>query len=193
MNVPQETILPAIEAPRLRLSSSVSTRTLLDGGWWPRSTDPMSELPGLIRAIDHLRGPVRRMVLGADGWDIHPLWIHIDERTVRLGYFASQPTALLTAVCDGDGRVDLLVVSPDATAEIADAAMAIAATTDNVMPAQKIVGLARTSYRTSAERLSEQVWETDGGGDPQTIRPRTIQPDHQRLPGVVAHGLTSAW
>ena len=192
MYVPHETMVPVGEAPRLRLSSSASTQTLLDGGWWPRSTDPISELPGLIRAIDHLRGPVRRIALSTDGWDVHPLRMHIDDRTVRLGYFASQPIALLTALCDGDGRVDLLVVSPDVTAEIAEVAMAIAATMDNVMPAQKIVGLAETSYRTSAQRLSEEVWETDGG-DAQTIRPRTIHPDHQRLPGVVAHGLTGVW
>ncbi len=188
MHTPHQATLLIGEAPRLRLSSTLSTRTLLDGGWWPRSTDPMSELPGLIAAIDQLRGPVRRMILSADGWDNHPRLIRIDDRAIRLGYFVSQPIALLTAVCDRDSRVDLLVVSPDAAAEIAEAAMAIAATPDNVLHAQKIVEVATMSYRTSAQSLSEQVWETDGGGGPQTIWPRVIQPDHQRLPGAVTSG-----
>jgi hypothetical protein len=44
----------------------------LDGGSWPRSTDPVAELPGLVLAIDHLRGPVRQLILNAQGWDSHP-------------------------------------------------------------------------------------------------------------------------
>ena len=33
--------------PRLRLQPDRSARTLLDGGWWPRSADPAVELyPG---------------------------------------------------------------------------------------------------------------------------------------------------
>jgi Family of unknown function (DUF5994) len=189
MHAPREIMLPANEPPRVRLNSIASTRTLLDGGWWPRSTDPNSELPGLIRGIDHLRGSVRRMVLSADGWDTHPSRIHVDNRTVHLGYFASQPVALLTALCDGGSRVDLLVVSPGVAAETAESAMTIAATTNNIMPAQAIVSAAGTAVQTSTERLAEQVWETDGG-DPRTIRPRTIYEDHQRMPGVLGHSLT---
>lgn len=37
---------------RLRLRSGLPGRSLLDGGWWPRSADPAAELPGLILAID---------------------------------------------------------------------------------------------------------------------------------------------
>src|SRR5690242_17603895 len=46
--------------PRLRLESTGTRRSLLDGGWWPRSSDPVAELPGLILAIDARRGPVTR-------------------------------------------------------------------------------------------------------------------------------------
>jgi len=28
--------------PRLRLESTGASRTLLDGGWWPRSSDPVA-------------------------------------------------------------------------------------------------------------------------------------------------------
>ena len=44
----------ALSVPRLRLVPVPSRRTLLGGGWWPRSADPVAELPGLIRAIDTL-------------------------------------------------------------------------------------------------------------------------------------------
>jgi hypothetical protein len=50
---------------RLQMEPTGSRRTLLDGGWWPRSTDPVAELPGLVLVIDKLRGPVTRPVLSA--------------------------------------------------------------------------------------------------------------------------------
>jgi hypothetical protein len=117
--------------PRLHLEPTGSRRTLLDGGWWPRSTDPIAELPGLILAIDARRGPIARLVLSADGWTSHPRRIGVDGRVVRVGYFASQPATLLTALSGDGNRVDLLVVAPDTDTDVADAAMLRAATLDN--------------------------------------------------------------
>jgi hypothetical protein len=153
----------APSTPRLRMESTGSRRGLLDGGWWPRSTDPVAELPGLVLAIDHLRGPVRRLVLSAEGWDSHPRRLGVARRVLRLGYFASQPTTLLTAICDNDDRVDLLVVAPDTPRRIADAAMRIAAATNNQVRAQHILRTASTPDPTQADSLPENVWETEGG------------------------------
>ena len=55
--------------PRLRLQPDLSARTLLDGGWWPRSADPAAELPGLILAIEKRYGPITRIMLGRADWD----------------------------------------------------------------------------------------------------------------------------
>jgi hypothetical protein len=125
--------------PRLRMEPTGSRRTLLDGGWWPRSTDPVAELPGLVLAIDKLRGPVIRLVLSAAGWKSHPRRLGLDGRVLRLGYFASQPISLLTALCDNGDRVDLLIVPPDTAGDTAEAAMVVAATTSNLVHAQDIV------------------------------------------------------
>jgi hypothetical protein len=111
---------------------------VLDGGWWPRSADVYSELPGLILAIDHVRGPVRRVLLSADGWADHPRHVRVGGRTIRLSFYASQPASLLTATCDGGERVDLLIVDPGEQTETAEAAMAMAATANNVVSAQDI-------------------------------------------------------
>src|SRR5689334_22920118 len=131
--------LTAPSTPRLRLEPTESRRTLLDGGWWPRSTDPVAELPGLILAIDHLHGPVIHLVLAADGWDSHPRRLGVDGRVLRLGYFASQPVSLLTALCANGDRVDLLVVAPTTADETAGAAMALAATASNLVHAPQIL------------------------------------------------------
>ncbi|MEV1286481.1 DUF5994 family protein [Micromonospora sp. NPDC049679] len=138
-----------------------SRRTLLDGGWWPRSIDPVAELPGLVLAIDKLRGPVTRMVLSADGWDRHPRRLGVARRVLRLGYFTSRPTSLLTALCANGDRVDLLVVPPDTATRIADAAMVLAATTTNLFPAQHILLATGTQ---PCQQPARDVWETDGDG-----------------------------
>src|SRR5690242_19450653 len=146
--------------PRLRMEPTGSRRTLLDGGWWPRSTDPVAELPGLILAIDGLHGPVIHLVLAADGWDTHPRRLGMDGRVLRLGYFASQSASLLTALCANGDRVDLLVVAPGTAEETAQAAMDLAATAGNLVHAPDI--LATVGRSTPASEAvaaeAEAVW-----------------------------------
>lgn len=153
----------AASTPRLRLEPTGSTRTLLDGGWWPRSTDPAAELPGLILAIDKVRGPVTRLILNINGWHPRPRRLAVAGRVVRLGYFTSQPTALLIASSDG-GRVDLLVVPPDTAPPAAEAAMALAATASNRVHAQHLLAaVASTPATRAGHELPAQVWESEGG------------------------------
>ena len=158
------TIAPATPSTsRLRMEPTGARRTLLDGGWWPRSTDPVRELPGLILAIDTRRGPVTRLLLATGDWDSHPRRLGVADRVVRLGYFASQPAGLLTAVCGNRGRVDLLVVPPDTASDTAEAAMLLAATAGNLIHAQHILLSLGTSAARAGERVAEAVWDGEGG------------------------------
>jgi uncharacterized protein DUF5994 len=121
--------------PRLRLQTGLSARTLLDGGWWPRSSDPAAELPGLILALDQRHGPVTAVMLGQAGWDAsRPRRLRVDgpagSRTVRLGWFETMPAGLLTATARA-GRTDLLTVPPHTSEPAAQAAMDQAAQPGN--------------------------------------------------------------
>ena len=153
--------------PRLRLQPGTAPE-LLDGGWWPRSTDPVAELPGLVLAIDALHGPISRLMLHGADWDSHPRRLAVAGRLVRLGYFASQPAGLLTALSGKAGaRVDLAVIPPGTAATTAETAMTLAATNGNRIHAQDIVSTVAASRSASgsrtAETAPEDVWETDGG------------------------------
>ena len=122
--------------PWRRLQPDRSVRTLLDGGWWPRSADPAAELPGLILALDERHGSINRIMLGMAGWDSsRPRRLRVDgpagSRVVRLGWFASQPAGLLTATSARGQRTDLLTVPPDASEPDAQAAMGQAAQAGN--------------------------------------------------------------
>lgn len=123
----------ALPSPRLTLEPTASRTTLLDGGWWPQSSDAGVELPSLIATLDSRRGPVSHVLLNGAEWDLpHQRQITVNGRTVRLGWYTSQPAGLLTLICDfGRDRFDLLVVPEKATAAGAATAMNSAATTDN--------------------------------------------------------------
>lgn len=116
--------------PRLYLDPTGSRGSMLDGAWWPHSRNPASELPGLVLAIDAVRGEVLRLILAATGWDERPRRVIVGGRAITIDYFGSQPAALLTAVCVGS-RVDLLVIPPTASQRAADAAMVHAMSTGN--------------------------------------------------------------
>lgn len=134
--------------PRLRLRPprpAGSPRTRLDGGWWPRSADPVAELPGLILALqaalqadgpadDHWRddhGRITHILLRVADWDSRPRRLRVDGPTaaqvVRLSWFDTLPAGLLTALCDDDRRVDLLTVPASTGYAAAGAAMESAA------------------------------------------------------------------
>src|SRR6266508_3620412 len=149
--------------PRLRMEPTGSRRTLLDGGWWPRSTDPVAELPGLILALDDRRGRVTRVMLGPAGWDSQPSRLGVAGRVVRLGWFTTQPAGLLTAICATGERVDLLVVPPDTGAADARAAMALAAQPANTIHAPDILTAVTDRRAAQAETAPETIWESEGG------------------------------
>lgn len=163
------TVFSATEpsTPRLRLQPGAAPE-LLDGGWWPRSADPVAEIPGLVLAIDALHGPISRLMLHDSDWDSHPRRLAVAGRLVRVGYFSSQPVGLLTALSGRAGaRVDLVVIPPDTAPDTAEAAMRLATTNGNLIHAQSIVstvvGSRSSSGSRSAETAPEDVWETDGG------------------------------
>ena len=120
------------EAPaqlRLRLDPEATRKTVLDGAWWPRTSDPAAELPALIEELGTARGEITHALLHGPDWDEpHPRRMTAGGRAVRMGWFTAQPTGLLTMITDfGRDRYDLFVVPADATEAAADQAMAAAA------------------------------------------------------------------
>ncbi|MGC1212787.1 MAG: DUF5994 family protein [Micromonospora sp.] len=173
---PSTNALAPPSTPRVRIEPTRSVRTLLDGGWWPRSTDPLAELPGLILAIDLLHGPIVRLVLNTEIWDGNPRRLAAGGRVVRLGYFTSQPASLLTAICLNEDRVDLLVVPPDTAVDLAEAAMARAATASNLVHAPELLTVAAHDVRGDGRQRGQAHLGGDGGDlrPPPATLPRSL-------------------
>jgi hypothetical protein len=113
--------------PRTVFAEIRATRAVLDGGWWPRSWQPIEELPGLVLALTDRFGPIRRLMLGSALWDARFRSIDVGARVVRVGWFASVDPGLVVATTERGDQIDLLVVPPETAADDAQAAMAAAA------------------------------------------------------------------
>ena len=137
-NAPQSS---TADTARLRMDPVPSHGTVLDGAWWPRTTDAVAELPALLAALAGKRGEITHALLNVADWDLpHPRRMPGGKRSVRLGWYTSQPSGLLTLVCGfGRDRFDLFVVPPDASDSSASAAMDASADADDTQHAPALL------------------------------------------------------
>ncbi|WP_306368282.1 STAS domain-containing protein [Nocardiopsis sp. CC223A] len=149
--------------PRLRLNPIPHHGAVLDGGWWPRSGDPVAELPGLILAIDDRRGPVHLLELGVVGWSRRPALLAVAGRAVRLSWSLETPPDLLVAVGDNGARTRLLVVPPGVAAFAAWSALDLAILSTNTKQAAEIMDVA-SLIAPPPRTPPETDWESEGGG-----------------------------
>ena len=175
---------------RLRLQPDHSGPALLDGGWWPRSADPAAELPGLILALDQRYGRVTRVMLGDAGWDAsRPRRMKVagpaGSRVVRLGWFATMPAGLLTAISANGQRTDLVTVPQQTGERDAAVAMEQAARIGNREHAPVILA-AIPAPGAGAGKAPEHSqpgrWEWEGGTshppEPEPDRPAPASGEH---------------
>ncbi|MER8012412.1 DUF5994 family protein, partial [Streptomyces sp. NPDC094149] len=96
-------------AARLALKRDGASRGLLDGAWWPRSRDLLSELPALTDVLDPLWGRITRIAVNPKHWPVIPPKVPVDGHIVKVGWFTPEidPHKLLL-LSYGTGRWDLL-------------------------------------------------------------------------------------
>ncbi len=152
-------------APRLVLATN-RARSVLDGAWWPRSWDPVAELPGLVLALAERHGRIRHIMLNIDAWDSRFRRLAVGPDLVRLGWFDTLDPAVLVATTGGDIQVDLLIVPPATAAAAAEQAMAAAADPTNVRRAPEILAALRVppAPRAGTGADPRAVWDNEGGG-----------------------------
>uniref|UniRef100_UPI003F5A78DC DUF5994 family protein n=1 Tax=Streptomyces asoensis TaxID=249586 RepID=UPI003F5A78DC len=125
--VPPHVELVAAPAARLALKTDGPPRGLLDGAWWPRSRDLLSELPALTEVLDPLWGRITRIAVNSTYWPVVPRQVPAGGHIVKVGWFTTEidPYKLLL-LSYGTSRWDLLVVPPETGAESAARLMAAA-------------------------------------------------------------------
>ncbi|PKV90052.1 DUF5994 family protein [Streptomyces sp. TLI_146] len=124
--------LASSSAVRLRLVSQLEQGHVprrIDGAWWPRSSDLVSELPRLLGALPHAWGQVTSALVDAAAWSPFPGRLLVANQVVSLRRTTTQRSpSTVCLLAPGRGRWDLLVVPPTATDAEAGRLMEILAT-----------------------------------------------------------------
>jgi len=163
------------DEPRIEMKPAGSMSGCVDGGWWPRSTDPAREFPGLIRALHGLVGQVSRVAYNLGFWEPVHRKLTVDGRVVRCEGFHTMNAHTVTAIGVDSRRVTVLVMPPDTPDDVAHAALQTAGGHDNTATVEDILAGngARPDRHTSTpvvpspaqagEATPNQRWEDEGG------------------------------
>jgi hypothetical protein len=118
-----------------------------DGAWWPRSRDLAAELPELVAALTALGVRVERFTYPVDAWQPVDRKVVVAGRTVRTGAFRSMDQQLVSLMVDGERRLDLLVVPPEADALTGVRALRKAGLRENSSSPQRVLAAAGSRPR----------------------------------------------
>src|SRR5690242_6538896 len=114
---------PPASGARLHLVSGHpaqgNARNTLDGAWWPRSRELTREVPLLVKEFAELGVRVTRFVYNPSFWLIAPTKTQVGGRTVHLGWFREVDPNLVSLRTSQNDRIELLVVPPETTADVA--------------------------------------------------------------------------
>jgi hypothetical protein len=150
--------------PRLVLTPARAGHAVLDGGWWPRSWDPVAELPGLVLALSDRYGPIRQLMLNSVAWGGGFRRLAVGTAVVRMGWFASLDPAILIATTNGGDQLDILVVPPQSAPDAANLAMTGAADPADTRRAPDILAATPTAALDPANNPdANAVWDNEGG------------------------------
>ena len=86
------------------------------GAWWPRSRDASVELSELVPLVERqLGGSVTRVSLNIDAWNPahQPRRLEVNGRVLRLGWFHTLDSAMVTVARGSGARITLHVVPPE--------------------------------------------------------------------------------
>ncbi|WP_309112689.1 DUF5994 family protein, partial [Saccharothrix sp.] len=118
---------PVRAAPRLTMKPLAARGGAVDGAWWPRSTDAMTEFPALIAELG-ADGGIRRVSYHLASWDLPDRTLEVGEVVVRMEGFHSIQPDTVTLVNSDYTRIRLLVVPPGTPGGVARAVLRSAAT-----------------------------------------------------------------
>src|SRR5437763_13796427 len=103
-------------APRVSFDPALHRHGAADGGWWPHSRNALTELPGLIAALDSQPGVrVQRLSIPRDDWDEIPRRLTTDAgQLIRVDWFTTIPRHTVSVPTAGQDPIAPLVAPPAA-------------------------------------------------------------------------------
>jgi hypothetical protein len=98
-------------SPQVSFDNARDRHGAADGRWWPQSRNALTELPGLIAALDSRPGMrVQRLSIHRDDWDEIPHRLTADGgHVIRVDWFTTIPRHTVSVTTAGKGTITLLV------------------------------------------------------------------------------------
>jgi uncharacterized protein DUF5994 len=145
-------ILAGPPAPRVSFDPALNRHGAVDGGWWSHSQNALTELPGLIAALDSQPGVgVRRLSIRGDDWDDIPHRLTTDGgHVIRVDWFTTIPRHTVSVTTAGKEPIELLVVPPGTAEGTAVTAMNMTVTGRGAAQAADILTASEAQGRLSA-------------------------------------------
>jgi Family of unknown function (DUF5994) len=100
---------------RLRLKPAHRSCGFVQGAWWPRSTQLITELPLLLAALSPRAGTVDRVIYDETSWAPASLRTEFGRRSVILEGSSTDSTNTPSVIGEGLGTLVLPVVPPTPT------------------------------------------------------------------------------
>jgi Family of unknown function (DUF5994) len=130
---------------RLRMAAN-SLDARLDGVWWPRSRNIVTEIADLVDHFPAKRfGRVVRVLVSPADWDSRPGHVLVRNGIIKVRYLAESDDSHLIHLTTSDRTLlPLLVVPPSFTRDQGDAALAAAVTHEDTRSASALIERVRT-------------------------------------------------
>ncbi|MGQ0841345.1 DUF5994 family protein [Actinokineospora sp.] len=120
-----------VAPPRVSLKPPGAAKGHFDGGWWPRSREPVAEFSALVDRLSDRFGPVDRIGYNPVSWDLAPARLVVAADTVRLAGFRGLNRHTVILIGPDLPRLTLLVVPATVAKAVADATLALVASAAN--------------------------------------------------------------
>jgi Family of unknown function (DUF5994) len=149
---------------RLRLKPAHRPREFVQGAWWPRTSQLLTELPLLLAALSPHVGSVDRVIYDEDGWAPASSRMEFQGRSIILEGSSDTSTNTLSVIGKGFGRFVLLVVPPFTNPPRAYTAVMTASKPDDVSTPDELLAIRpREAQDRRLAQLAHQRWESEGG------------------------------
>jgi Family of unknown function (DUF5994) len=148
---------------RLQLTPYRLASEHIDGAWWPRSTQLVDELPGLVTSLSDRLGQVMMVGYRRNGWDETPPLAEIAGHKIELLGFTSDEPASVILIGEDGRHITLQVIRPDASEQVARQALDEA----RGRAAAGIAPASRSAVARSVGDVAAKLARYEGRGDDQ--------------------------
>ena len=154
---------PPVNNLRLRLKPNVSQSGYVDGAWWPRGDDLVTELPDLLAVLSVRLGAINYVTYNLDEWAKAPAKLATGGRAVRLdGDRLHAPNTLEVLAVDRS-KIELLVVPWHTDPDYAHATVMAAAAPSNASTVDGLLMISEQDRENRTRATAAQLrWESEG-------------------------------